>query len=391
LGFNTLGVHNPLSPSLRETGALYYVVELKNPHNWGWNSSRAELVAAFRKRPVDVFAPAFLSALDAEAEELVKPRAGDPLLLGYAYTDGPPWTVGDENESPASRSLDPAERLVHPWVLALMELPAAAEGKREWVAAMKERHASPEEAAAPYGIAVSSWDELAAHTAWDTIADADRAGADSRAFLGRIMRKWYAARRDAIRKHDKNHLILGDKLNMNRDARQPDRLAEALRAMADSVDAINIQYYGHIDGHREALALLYRETGKPVFYGDATFDPIWKDQEPGPAAEEYYAGIGRTFGEELRKLFAIPYVVGWHHCGYMRGLRPTYVTALNKGDRKEIEAHEKGRRMYREGFVSEREEPIAPVTGPLAAALAEAPGIHASYAAQPPAQSPTKQ
>ena len=45
---------------------------------------------------MDVFDEAFRAQLDEVADQLVKPRAQDPRLLGYAYTDGPPWTVDDE-------------------------------------------------------------------------------------------------------------------------------------------------------------------------------------------------------------------------------------------------------------------------------------------------------
>lgn len=373
-GFNTLGVHNPPSKSLRSTGALYYVVELKYPCNWGWNSSRSALVRAFRKNPLDVFDESFAAEVRAQAEKLVKPCAHDPLVLGYAYTDGPPWTVDDEPKSTAFQKLSAAEKTIHPWVLALMSLPPQAKGKQAWLAMMQERYPSPGQAAATYACEAKGWDGLAAKTGWAELADTAQAADDSQAFLERIMRQWYAVRKEAIRQYDPNHLILGDKLNMNRDSNHPEQLVGSLHAMRDYVDAINIQYYGLYDKQRDALALLYKESGKPVLYGDTTFTPYWKD--PSPNDPGYTQRLGQTFSEELPKLFSLPWVVGWHHCGYMRGLRKPYIEAMKRGDQKAVDEFEKGGHTYREGFITEFEEPIEPIIDPLGQAISTCGKLH---------------
>ena len=104
-GFNTLGFHNPLSHSLQQAIGGCYVCQLAIPVSWGWNMKRSELVASFAKRPMDVFDAAFQSQLYDVAERIVKPRAQDARLLGYAYTDGPPWTVEDYSSSAALAKL----------------------------------------------------------------------------------------------------------------------------------------------------------------------------------------------------------------------------------------------------------------------------------------------
>ncbi|MCC6355967.1 MAG: hypothetical protein IT577_18925 [Verrucomicrobiae bacterium] len=373
-GLNTLGFHNPLSQSLQSAGSAYYVIELDLHVPWGWNMPRSTLVRAFARNPFDVFGDDFAAAVEANAVAVVKPRAADPRVLGYAYTDGPPWTVDDDHGDEAFRKLSEAGKNVHPWVLAMMSLPATAKGKQAWLALMKERYPASDTAGATYALVATSWDEVAATTQWTTLADAARAAEDSQAFLFKIMRRWYEVRHAAIRKYDRNHLILGDKLNMNRDARHPEELAQSLHAMRPFVNLINIQYYGYFDNQREALALLHRETQMPILNGDTTFTPYWKD--PGADAADYYRQLGQDYAGELTKLFALPYFIGWHHCGYMRGLRPPYAAALKRGDRKAAKVFVEGRHTLREGFISESEEPIKPLLEPLIGAWKKCEAVH---------------
>jgi hypothetical protein len=139
-------------------------------------------VSAFKKKPLDVFDASFTSAVQSQAAELVKPRAGDPQVLGYTYTDGPPWIIEDDSGSEDFQKLTVAEKIIHPWCLALMSLPAEANGKQVWLATMKGRYSSPEDAGATYACKVSGWDELASTTAWTSISDSAKAADDSLAF-----------------------------------------------------------------------------------------------------------------------------------------------------------------------------------------------------------------
>ncbi|MCX6894951.1 MAG: hypothetical protein NTZ16_05500 [Verrucomicrobia bacterium] len=373
-GFNTFGFHNPLSKSLHAAGQAYYVVELDLHVPWGWNMSRATLMQAFKRRPFDVFGDAFVATVKSNAVELVKPRAADPQVLGYAYTDGPPWTVDDEVESPAYAALTAAQKTVHPWVLALMSLPAEAKGKQAWLALMKERYASAEAAGAVYGKKVSSWDELASTTAWKTVGDAAKATADSQAFLLQIMRQWYEVRKAAIREHDPNHLILGDKLNANRDSRHPAQLIESLKVMDGFVDVINIQYYSPFEKQRDTLALLYRESHKPILNGDTAINPLWKDADPDEANP--YSQLGQTYASDVSNLFSLPYFIGWHHCGYIRGLRPPFRAALMRGDQKALDDFVKKKTVYREGFITQFEKPVDDVIKPLSRAVLNCEKLH---------------
>ena len=383
-GFNTLGFHNPLSRTLQEAVGGYYVCHLPVPVSWGWNMKRSELAASFAKRPMDIFDPAFRTQLDDVAAQLVKPRATDPRLLGYAYTDGPPWTVEDDAGSPAYARLTPAQKQVHPWVHALMSLPAAAAGKQAWISLLKQRHAGdPAKAGSVYAVPATTWEELAARTQWSAIGDAKAAGADSRAFLARLIRRWYEERHRSIRQHDTRHLILGDKLNMNRDRKFPVQLATSLKQMRSLVDVISVQYYGPADEQVATLATVYRESGLPIINGDTTCKPFWPDNTLRGENAAFLQSLGQCYEETLTKLFAQPWFIGWHHCGYMRGLRLPYLAAVKKGDTREVARYEQRGTLYREGFLTDHEEPIQPILTPLKAAIRKSTALHQGSAPAP--------
>ncbi|MBM3861270.1 MAG: hypothetical protein FJ395_16710 [Verrucomicrobia bacterium] len=365
-GFNTLGMHNPPLTCLRTTGDVYFVVELGMPVPWGWNMKRSELIQAFKRRPLDVFADAFVAEVQSNAVQWVKPWADSPRVLGYAYSDGPPWTIDDDVQD--------AVASLHPWVLALMSLPAEAKGKQAWLALMKERYASAAAAGATYGLKISSWDELATIIAWTSVADKTAATGDSDAFLEKLMRQWYDVRRSAIRAHDQHHLILGDKLNANRDARHSEAMTRTLRVLKDYVDVIFIQYYAPADEQCATLATIYQATQKPILIGDTACRPLWKDEDPSNSG--YYSELGQVYADHVTKLFALPYVVGWHHCGYMRGLRTPYVAALKRGDQQTVEHHRKTRTTLREGFITELEAPIEQILTPLSLAISKCETVH---------------
>ena len=375
-GFNTLGFHNPLSRSLQQAIGGYYVCHLPIAVSWGWNMKRSELVASLSKRPMDIFDDRFRAQLDEVSDLLVKPRTQDPRLLGYAYTDGPPWTVEDDTASPAFARLTPAQKHLHPWVHALMSLPASAPGKQAWLALLKKRHPDPAKAATVYAIEAGNWDDFAAHTGWSDIGDREAAVADSHAFLAVLIRRWYEERARSIRRHDPHHLILGDKLNMNRDRKFPEELAASLRLMRGQVDVISVQYYAPADEQVATLAAVHRESGLPVMNGDTACTPFWPDNTLRGENPEFYQTLGKTYDETLTKLFAQPWFIGWHHCGYMRGLRRPYLAALEKGDTKESGKFERRGNLYREGFITESEQPIEPILKPLREAIAKCESLH---------------
>jgi hypothetical protein len=144
--------------------------------------------------------------------------------------------------------------------------------------------------------------------------------------------------------------------------------------MKNYVDVINIQYYAPFGEQRKTLELLYKESQRPILCGDTACNPLWEDNPVENTG--YYSKLGQTYSEHVLNLFSLPYFIGWHHCGYMRGLRRPYLEALKLGDQKNIEFYVKSKHTYREGFVSEFDEPIDPIVKPLSLAISNCERVH---------------
>src|SRR5262249_41088366 len=98
-----------------------------------------------------------------------------------------------------------------------------------------------------------------------------RPGSNARAvideFMLRFMRQYYQLAHDAIRKYDKNHLILGDRFI----AWYPPAVP---KAMGDNVDVVSTNYNADwTDGGncRYHFDTLYRLTGKPILITEYYF------------------------------------------------------------------------------------------------------------------------
>jgi len=123
---------------------------------------------------------------------------------------------------------------------------------------------------------------------------------------------------------------------------------------------------------------VHRESGLPIINGDTTCKPFWPDDSLRGENPAFYQSLGQTYDETLTKLFAQPWFIGWHHCGYMRGLRKPYIDAVREGNAKEVASYEQRGVLYREGFIDDHERPIEPILTPLKAAIAKSEGLHRS-------------
>lgn len=266
-----------------------------------------EMYARSVARP-DVFSPAFARELENEVRRVCLLHKGERNLLGYAFVDIPEWTL-----APLRYQSPP---IVHPWVDALRALDADAPGKQAWIAVLREHYRAPQAAADAHGLRADSWEELQAHIVWPTPKDDRAVGKDSEAMLGAIAERWYALHSYYIRRHDPYHLILGDKL---RGAALPQFLLPILQR---HVDVILIQWYGRFAQQEAALRQIHAATGKPILLGDSSFSVVQPHQD---LAKGVHVRSQREVGEEymayLRDIMSLPFVIGWHHCGYIEGWR----------------------------------------------------------------------
>ncbi len=307
LRFNTFGRHtHPSIDTKLYEDQMYYVVSTQTGPLAGWRERNGE-----GPRP-DVFSDAFHEFLEGRIKELCDAHRDSRNLLGYLYTDVPSWEKGNPDH-PAMK---------YPWINAILTLGETSAGKWAWVEHLQSRYGSPVEAAKVWGLPISptygiSWYKMARLNTWFDPADAEKADADMNSFMYKIADQWYRLHYELIRKYDPNHLILGDK---NWYAWHYDYVLEAL---GKYVDVVTIQAYGRWIHDKKVADKIFAATGKPIYNGDGCFAFANEHQQKwsvkGAKTDAKNLGdVARLYEETLRGMMATPYVLGWHHCGFIQ-------------------------------------------------------------------------
>ncbi len=306
-GYNTLGVHNnhaALRPKI-DTAWIKPVV-FANTHHW---------LEPDQMEFPDVFSAEFERHCDDLARKECAPLKGDPWLLGYAMTDCPILTEIDAAARP-THVYGSARGATATWPRALRNLPASAPGKRAYVDFMRTRHSSwILHFNEVYETNFESWEDLLKAENWRPGVDPNNAKEiqDNRAFLAKVVDQYYSVTAAALRRHDPNHLVFGDKLNANTDSGDL-----VVPITAKHTDLVFYQMYGRWREQRPVLARWSKLTDKPFFNGDGAFHaPHANMPNPhGPHAvdQEHRAEMTREFCE---RMFAREDFVGWSVCGWV--------------------------------------------------------------------------
>jgi hypothetical protein len=136
--------------------------------------------------------------------------------------------------------------------------------------------------------------------------------------LERIADRYFATVTAAIRRHDPDHLILGDRFGMVAGMPEP-----VLRAAARHGDAICVQTFPPpdrpeaIDGVVERLDEVHALTGLPILIvdiGNWTATPMNPDRA---SAIPDQAGRAVLYEQWTRRLIGQPWCLGWHWCSYV--------------------------------------------------------------------------
>jgi len=144
------------------------------------------------------------------------------------------------------------------------------------------------------------------------IFDPDRLKTEAgRKELTELARSYYKTTHDAIRRHDKHHLILGDRYEANAPI-----APEVINAAKPFVDVLSFQDFRKPLEH---LSEWHKKTGKPVLLADAA-RMKWQTK-PG----EFSRNEGKWYADTLAELFKNPGCVGFHLCGaYQRNRARRY-------------------------------------------------------------------
>ncbi len=306
-GFNTVGVHSSLDIVNTPRPTMPYVPKIEFVEIPHWRTDVPD------ENFLDVFAESFASRCERLAREVAAPARDDPYLLGYSMTDCPLFTEEDCRERPDVIGGARRESRVG-WPRRLRNMGSESPGKRAYVETMQDLYRGEIKAFnATYGTTFDSFDSLASAEGWRPQTDLSNANEtrDNVEFLKRVVAKYYRTARDAIQRHDPNHMFLGDKINANTDS-----LETVLPVTSQFTDIVVYQMYGRYEVQKPGLDRWFARSGKAVINGDSAFTMI-TDTMPrpyGPVADSIEERAEWT-AEFLRSAFARPEFVGWHYCG----------------------------------------------------------------------------
>jgi glyoxylase-like metal-dependent hydrolase (beta-lactamase superfamily II) len=287
-GFNTLGKHNPLPQS-----EMPWLASFRPAPIDGWRGNK--------KNYPDPFDPETERLVDAKAREWAQTHGQDRLIIGIAMNDMPRWRSSPQQ--------------IHPWVRKLMARYTGTPGKRAWVEFLKTRYPNPQAAAKVYGCEASTWEDLERKSKWGRPNDPRQAFRDELAFLPLVADRWYGLTTEALRRHAPNHLIFGDKIIV------PEDLPEWLEPIVKRhFDVLCLQWFGHAGDQIEMLESLHLRTGKPILMADSSFaHPNERVPNPKGFPVSSQEEVGEAYYRYLKAVISKPYVLGWHHCGFMEG------------------------------------------------------------------------
>lgn len=308
IGWNTLGCHSPTNyyPEM----FIPYVHRLRFVETHHYEEHEREDFP-------DVFSDEFAKYCDRKAAEEAAPRRDDPFLLGYSLTDCPIFTYKDA--APHGYNIYGWKSRRQPtWPEVLRNLGPESPGKREYVKTVKDIYNGKiADFNRTYGTEFSSFRELEKTVNWRELSDFDNKTEerDDFAFLLKVIDKCYEVEVAALKKHDPNHLILGDKLNGNTDTPE-----EIIEVAARHFDLIFFQYYAFWEDLEPWLERCARATRgeKPLFHGDSSVSvPNANMPNPfGPHCKDQYERADR-FRELYYNAFKRTDFVGWNWCGWM--------------------------------------------------------------------------
>ncbi|MHC4564272.1 MAG: hypothetical protein ACYTE3_00780 [Planctomycetota bacterium] len=164
-----------------------------------------------------------------------------------------------------------------------------------------------------------------------------RCGSDK---FPKVLHRYYTTIAEAIRRYDRNHLLLGDRYKADQairldDARVRGVLDEALEAMRDTVDVLCLEYYRPDKAFEANLKRWHGICRKPVLLADSAFHAPTDALKMPPSSPTYVpdqAARGKAYARLGRRVYSNPLVIGWHWCAF--GRSPARRSGLLDGNDK---------------------------------------------------------
>ena len=245
----------------------------------------------------DVFGEDFAAGVEEVCAAHCAPLAGERDLIGYHLSHNPPW-------HPRTKSFDA-------WIASCTR-PGSA-GLEAWVRLMRRIYGTVERWRATYGVPIERFEDIL--TLDDPLLgyiNAREHLRDREAFMARICERWYATFHAAIRRHDANHLILGDRNTLHL---QP-LPAWAVRTMKPYVDVLSVNVMGPRAVQLELLEDVTRHWDGPVLIADGGAGVYRGEPRTSGWASRDLAEYEAVYAGQVELARDHPQVIGFGWCGF---------------------------------------------------------------------------
>jgi hypothetical protein len=288
-GFNTIG--NWSNPALHAPHKVPYtaIIDIKG--------EVAELSSGddYWRRMYDAFDPRFAEAVERSIADGTGPTREDPWCLGYFVDNELPW--GNMRNSRGRYGL----------ALGALALGPASPAKRAMVDELRSRYSEIGALNRAWGASFASWDELL-----QPYAPAGEPAAGMHDDLGRFVTelatRYFRTIRDALRRHDPNHMYLGNRFAWH--------TIEAVRAGANFCDVVSFNIYApRVEKERWSIL---DEFDRPVISGEFHMGAVDRGMfHTGLVATRNQAERARMYQDYVRSVADNPKMVGCHFFKYV--------------------------------------------------------------------------
>jgi hypothetical protein len=253
----------------------------------------------------DVFGREFIDAVEAKCDQVCGQLKGNPQLIGYHFSHNPPWNI--------------AAPSAEPWI-ADCTRPGSA-GLKQWVQLMRRIYGSIDRWRETYGVPIDQWSDIETlDQPLHGYVSKSRALEDKEAFLQLICEQWHRVYHDAIRRHDPNHLILGDRNTLHL---QPTPSPWAYQIMKRYIDVLSVNVMGNRRIIEMRLETATRHWDGPIHLAD-TGVGIY---EGGATKAGYQAAdlmeYEQCYLDLIRLGIEHPQIIGFGWCGWFETPQPS--------------------------------------------------------------------
>jgi hypothetical protein len=288
-GFNTIG--NWSDPRLYEARRVPYTATLDIEGRFAEVPSGTD----YWKRMSDAFDPAFGEAADLSARKAVEQRRSDPWCIGYFVDNELSW--GSMRDDKSRYGL----------ALGALSLDAASPAKRAFVEQLQKRYASVQDLNTAWATQFADWPALTEKPFRPTGDFSQAMREDMSAFVKALAAQYFRTVRDALKKHDPNHLYLG--------TRFAGYTQEGVDACAQFCDVLSFNIYR--PRVEPAQWSFLSDLGKPVIVGEFHMGAVDRGMfHPGLVRTQDQAARAAMFMDYVRSVVDNPAFVGCHYFKY---------------------------------------------------------------------------